>query len=48
WSKILVSDPEYLIITQDDTGWIDLQGKDELTTVEINLVEIYKGGIKKN
>ena len=39
WVQINEQNPKYLIITQDDAGWVGLQGKEELDVDEIALVE---------
>ncbi len=42
WVKIKEENPKYIIITQDDSGWVGLQGKQELDDDEVALVEQYK------
>ena len=39
WPLVLGFQPKYLIITQDDDGWIDLQGKNELIDQDCLLIE---------
>ncbi|MBI2344445.1 hypothetical protein HYV10_00025 [Candidatus Dependentiae bacterium] len=34
WKKLSKIQPQYLVITQDNTGWIDLQSKEELSNEE--------------
>jgi len=41
WVKIKQENPQYLIITQDDSGWVGLQGKQELDDDEVALVDSY-------
>lgn len=42
WVKIKEQNSKYVIITQDDSGWIGLQGKSELDADEVELVEQYQ------
>lgn len=42
WKHIYQKKPLYLIITQDDDGWIDMQGKQELDEEEKILVQRYQ------
>ena len=42
WVKIKEQNSKYVIITQDDFGWIGLQGKQELDADESELVEQYQ------
>jgi hypothetical protein len=42
WVKIKEQNSKYVIITQDDSGWIGLQGKNELDATEADLVEHYQ------
>lgn len=42
WKVILTKKPTYLIITQDKSGWINLEGKEELDIEELALVKTYK------
>ena len=38
WVKIKEQSSKYVIITQDDSGWIGLQGKQELDADELKMV----------
>jgi hypothetical protein len=38
WVKIKEQNSKYVIITQDDSGWIGLQGKQELDADELEMV----------
>lgn len=42
WDTVKDNEPEYYIITQDDTGWIDVQAKNELSSDELRMVQEYK------
>ena len=35
WNNIVDTKPEYIIISQDDTGYVDLIGKDELSQQDL-------------
>ena len=39
WAQIKEQNPKYLIISQDDSGWVGLQGKEELDADEVALAE---------
>lgn len=41
WQLISKTEPKYLIITQDDSGWIDMQSKNDLNDDEIQLIQEY-------
>lgn len=42
WQQYANNDFQYLIITQDDFGWIDIQGKQELDEKEKILIQSYQ------
>ena len=42
WDTVKDNEPEYYIITQDDTGRIDVQAKNELSSDELRMVQEYK------
>ena len=42
WETVKDSDPEYYIITQDDTGWIDVRAENELSSDQLRMVSEYQ------
>lgn len=40
WKTFSIIQSQYLFITQDDTGWIDIQPKEELSNEEKQLIDI--------
>ena len=42
WEKLKNFDHKYLIITEHDNGWVDLEGKQELSDDDMKIVESSK------
>ncbi len=42
WINILKSKPLYILISQDESGWINLKGKEKLSAKEQKLVESFQ------
>lgn len=47
WVEIKQKNPKFIIIEQDDTGFINLHNKKELTIEELALVEQYKKNVAR-